>query len=325
MDKQTPFSTLMRQQYPEGLTGIIAVGGTRTTYILEHNRHNTNPGHIADFEHYADNLLGQYLRLATDFFDLGGQNLIMPVLAYQLFHDRGQQYMQYVSGFSLRLIEGKIVQFYKDYHVDPFFTGVDTLIQLPEDHPGHMLGQRIVDFCDNWDYEDGRYKLVWEIAPVPLFSFWNAQEVLGDEAFQQLKMAMNDTTSMGEMQQLLYRYYARAVYGTDIPYPHFYIGANRNGDLKLRAVAPIALLNGGPFRLFFTPYPSLFMTREVLQAILEDLTFGKTMRSSKIDYDSQYTAEMAQAEYERVMALRDDPKSVLGLTRYVEEAADVDE
>ncbi len=34
------FADRIRERFPEGLTGIFAIGGTRTTFILEHNQRN---------------------------------------------------------------------------------------------------------------------------------------------------------------------------------------------------------------------------------------------------------------------------------------------
>src|SRR5262249_465945 len=117
------------------------------------------------------------------------------------------------------------------------------------------------------------------------------------------------------MHDLLYAYYSRAVYGTDLPIPHFYLGNNRNGDLKLRSMLPIALLCGDPCRLYFTPYPSLFMNQETMHPILEELAFGKRVRSTKLDYSGQVTAEELQIERVRIEELVNNPESTLGLVR----------
>src|SRR5690606_25401096 len=85
-----------------------------------------------------------------------------------------------------------------------------------------------------------------------------------------------------------------------------------------RALLPIALLAGGPFRLYYTPYPSLNMTREAFQAMLEDLAFGKPLRSTKLDYSGQLTPELLQSEYQRGQELSADPRSTLGLVRPVD-------
>ena len=49
------FAQRIRERYPEGLTGLFAIGATRRTFILDRNRHRENPGHIADFRFRARN------------------------------------------------------------------------------------------------------------------------------------------------------------------------------------------------------------------------------------------------------------------------------
>jgi len=136
-----------------------------------------------------------------------------------------------------------------------------------------------------------------------------------EEQNRAFEESLEQSTDLQDMHDKLYRYYARAVYGTDIPMPQFYLGSNRNGDIKMRSMLPIAMVCGGPFRMFFTPYPSLFITREILQAILEDLAFGKPLRSTKMDYSGQVTADLIEAEYQRVLQVSSDPNTILGMVR----------
>lgn len=315
MTEEVPFAERIRARYPEGLTGIFAVGGTRTAYVLENNRPNQDPGKIAQFSSYGEALLGRYLDLVQMFLELGGQNLIVPVLAYQRFYDHGEEYTQAISEMCLWLINPEVLDFYRAHDIDPYFIGIDTLLKLPQDQPGYRLGAELTAFHETWPYQEGRRKVLWEVAPIPLYSFWRAHEVMGEEAQAELESTLAGTSDLQVIHDTLYRYYARAVYGTDIPIPHFYLGANRNGDLKLRSMLPIAMLCGGPFRMFFTPYPSLFVTQETLQAILEDLAFGKPLRSTTADYSGQYTSELAEAEYQRILQVSADPTSTVGLLR----------
>jgi hypothetical protein len=217
----------------------------------------------------------------------------------------------------------KAQAFYRAQEVDPYFVGIDTLLQLPENTPPYRLAVGLTAFQKNWSYQPGRRKLLWEIAPIPLYSFWRAAAVMGHEAQAKLDAALAATNDLQEIHRLTYEYYARAIYGTDLPIPHFYLGSNRKGDLKLRVMAPIALLCGEPFRLFYTPYPSLYTTRDTLQAILEDLAFGKSLDSFKKDYSGQYTSEMAETEYQRILDLRDDPLSTVGMLRHIATPNDV--
>jgi hypothetical protein len=314
VDKE--FTERIRERYPEGLTAILAIGATRTTYILEHNRESETPGKITDFNLYVDTLLSSCIKFLESYLELGGQNMIVPFFSYQALKEkRGEDYAKAVVDPFLRLVTEQFQPFYHANDVDPYFAGIDTLLHLPKDQIGYQFGAALVAFQDQWPYQAGRRKLIWEVASIPLFSIWRASQVMGEEETARLEAEIESTTALDELARLLYAYYARAVYGTDIPMPHFYLGTNRNGDLKLRSMLPMALYDGGPFRLYYTPYPSLFTTPEVLRQILEDLAFGKSASSLEIDYRKEYTKASAQAEYETFITLRDNPKSTVGLLR----------
>jgi len=317
MSEESLFAARIQERYPEGLTGIFAIGGTRTAYILEHNRYRDDPGQIDDFADYAQYTLDQYLRLLGDFFELGGKYLIIPPLSYQAFYERGEEYTRIILDYTLQLIGNKATTLYEHYEADPYFVGIDTLLHLPETQAAHRLGVQLDQFQKEWRYNPERRKVIWEIAPIPLYSFWRAHQVMPGDAQQELEAALYNATDMREMYRTLFSYYSRAAFGTEIPIPHFYIGTNRNGDLKLRSMLPIALIAGGPFRLFYLPYPSLFMTRRVLFTILEDLAFGGTSLSKSYDYSDQYSSEQAQAEYQRVIELVSDTQAIVGLKREV--------
>lgn len=312
----TQFTERIRARYPEGLTGIFAVGGTRTTYLLERNRNQPNPGQIQNLNEYADYLLTRYLGFISMFLELGGQNMVIPVLSHHRFFEQGSRYAEFIARSTLDLINARSVDYYQSNRVDPYFAGIDTLLHLPPEHSGHQLGAKLRDFQQSWPYHDENRKVVWEIAAVPLFSLWKAHDVMGAEQQRQMEAAVNGSADLGEVYNLLYRYYAQAVYGTALPMPHFYLGSNRKGSLHLRALLPIALLCGGPFRLFYTPYPSLFTPKETLRAIIEDVAFGKpVVQLQKHDYSGEYTSELANAEYRRFMNLSADTDTTVGLMR----------
>lgn len=317
MTETSAFATRIREHFPEGLTGVFALGGTRMTYLLANHDQNHNPGQI-DMEEYADYTLDLLQDLLCAFMELGGQNVIIPMLSYQLFNNsRGPEYAKVATELCYKLMSPKWIDFYRNFDIDPYFTGIDTLLHFPDSGLAYELGVRCREFNAQWQYKTGHRKLIWEVAPIPLFSFLRAPEVMGSSAYAELEARLAQCSDMQEMHDILYDFYARAVYGTELPVPHFYLGTNRNGDLKLRALLPISLLCGDPFRLYYTPYPSLFTTRETLQAILEDLAFGKPLRSTKTDYSGQVTPELLETEYERVQMLRNDPLSTLGLIRSV--------
>lgn len=309
------FAARIREHYPEGLTGIFAIGGTRTAYILERRRNCPDPGQIDDYADYAQYTLEQYLRLIDLFFELGGANLIIPPLSYQAFYERGEEYTRIILDHTLLLISDKALQLYERLGADPYFVGIDTLLHLPEGAPFHVLGARLHRFHQEWPYQPGRRKIIWEIAPIPLYSFWKAAQIAPPDDQRRLAATLDATTDMREMYRALFAYYARAALGVEIPVPHFYVGTNRNGDLKLRSMIPIALLAGGPFRLFYVPYPSLFITRDVLRTILHDLAFGRAPDSKQLDYTGQLSPEWVEAEYRRVSELIANPQAIVGLKR----------
>lgn len=312
------FADRIRERYPEGLTGIFAIGGTRTTYILEQNRDKDDPGRIEDFAAHGEYLLGRYLDFAEMFFSLGGQNMIITAFSFRGFYNRGAEYASFVTQEILRLISDAALVGYKRLGVDPYFTGIDTLLLFPPDSPVHQLGQALTNFRQSWSYDASRRKLVWEIASIPLYTFWDTVLTLSPEERQTLSDAIRDNgADLEAVYRVLYRQFSRQSYGTDLPMPHFYLGTNKSGDLKWRSPMPMSLSGGDYLRMFYTPYPTLFITREVMQAILEDLAFNERFFSDKTDYKGKFTRELAQAEYDRVMRMREDPNQVLGLSRRV--------
>jgi len=312
----TDFAERVRSHFPEGLTGIIAVGGTRTSFVLSTETSDVEALGRIDVAQYAQFAADRYLGLLRMFFDLGGQNLIVPVLSYQAFaNERGPEYTREYTGFVRWLADDYFQQVYRELDVDPYFCGIDTLLHLPKSDPARALGEQLRDFAAKWPYEPGRHIVVWEVAPIPLYSFWRAVADLKPKQRRALDEELAAVTDLDQLYRRLFRFYAASAFGTEIPIPHFYIGTNRNGDLKLRAPMSLSMLCGGGFRAFFTPYPTLFLTSETLRAIIEDLMSGGGLRSFRKDYEGQYTQELLRRERERVLALRDDPRSTVGLLR----------
>lgn len=314
---ESNFSTRIRQRYPEGLTGVFAVGGTRTTYILEQNRHKANPGHIEDFAEHGRYLLRRYWQLVENFFALGGQNMIITAFSFRGFYNRGAEYGALITQEMSRFIDEDSAEFYRSQDIDPYFTGIDTLLLQPEDSPIYKMGQQLAEFQNNWPHQEGRRKLVWEIASIPLYTFWQTFQNMTPAEREEIDQEIAGLDNLEEVYRVFYRHFSRAAYGTDIPMPHFYLGTNKSGDLKWRSPMPLALSGGDYLRMFYTPYPTLFVTRATLQAILDDLAFNNRFYSAKTDYAGQYTSELVQAEYERVMTLSSDPQTTLGLARKV--------
>jgi hypothetical protein len=319
MTQTSSFTDRIRKRYPEGLTGVFVMGGTRLTYALTHGHGSADPGHINEFDDYTDYGYDLLRNIFSTYFELGGQNIIYPGLSYQQFNNsRGSEYTEHMVRACYKLMQDQWVDFYHQMKIDPYITGIDTLIHFPESQLAYDFGMKCRQFNESWSYKAGRRKLIWEIAPIPLFSFWRAHQVMGKETQADLEHQISTVPDLQTLHDSLYQYYSRAVYGVELPKPHFYLGTNRNGDLKLRAMLPIALLCGDPFRMFFVPYPSLFTTRETLQAILEDLAFGNPLRSTKADYSGQLTSELVEQEYQRILKLSADPTTTLGFVRKVQ-------
>ncbi len=311
------FAQRIRDRYPEGLTGLFAIGATRRTYILDRNRAQENPGHIADFSEQGAYLQRQYFRFIQTYFELGGQNMLIAALSFRSFFERGGEYAELVSQEVLRLLDDGASAFYRAQNIDPYFVGIDTLLMLPPDSAAHQTAQKMVNFQNNWQYAEGRRKLLWEIASIPLLTFWQTLDNLSAEERTAFEADADPADGLNDVFHRLYQRLGRAAYGADIPVPHFYLGTNMSGDFKFRTPMSLALTGGDYLRMFYVPYPPLFMTEASMRMMLNDLAFGDRFHSRKTDYDGRYTPELAEAEYKRILELADDPSCILGLSRRV--------
>ncbi len=311
------FAQRIREHYPEGLTGIFAIGGTRTTYILEQNRDADDPGKIADFAVHGRYMLKRYHDFMQLFFSLGGQNMIVTAFSFRGFYNRGQEYADFIVREFPSFINEMSCKFYRENTIDPYFAGIEPLLLSPEGSAMREVGEQFAEFQRTWNYQEGRYKLIWEIASIPLLTFWQMFQEVDEEKRALIQAELDQTSNFEEHYAILYRHFSTYAYGTSVPMPHFYLGTNKSGDLKWRSPMPITLSGGDYLRMFYTPYPTLFTKPATMQRILEDLAFKGRFFSDKTDYKGKYTRKLAQAEYERVMALSSDPENVLGLSRRV--------
>src|SRR5260221_2042839 len=313
---QPDFAARIHERFPEGLTGIFAIGGTRTFYILEQQRLAADPGAL-NFEDYGGYIEDHYQTFLKNFLDLGGQNAIITALSYLAFvtpGTRGPEYGPLAAKETMRLAGGKFQEFYKKYNVDPYFVGIDTLRDLPTIPEALHLAEHLLEFQRNWTYREGARKVIWEVASIPLYTFRNIYRDL-DNAALDADLAL--AADMDQVNRVLYKHVARQAFGTDVPMPHFYLGTNKGGDVKIRTPLPVALTGGEYLRLFYTPYPSLYTTRETLQRVIEDVAFKERFHSANKDYSGAFTADLAQAEFEPSQTLSRDPKSTVGLSRKV--------
>ncbi|MDZ4769480.1 MAG: hypothetical protein SGJ24_10150 [Chloroflexota bacterium] len=312
------FAAQIHARYPEGLTGLFAIGATRRTYILERQRDQADIGRIEDFSAMGEYLLTRYHRFCADFFTLGGQNMVIGALSYRSFFERGAAYAAKAMPEVLRLIDSVSIDFYHSYQVDPYFIGLEVLQSAAANPPMRELAARLHEFQAAWTYDPAHRKLFWEIATIPLLSLWGVDRGMSDSARDALDAQIAGSPDFPTIQRTLYDHFTRAILGTAMPMPHLYLGTNMAGDLKFRSPLMLALSGGEYLRAYYTPYPTLFMQRETLQHILADLAFSERLASpEEVDYSGRYTPALVEAEYQRILALADDPTSVLGLTRQV--------
>src|SRR5579859_4788322 len=149
------FADRIHERFPQGLTGVFAIGGTRTTYILNQNRHADNPGQIGDFAAHGEYLQSLYCELMKMFFDLGGQNMVITASSFRGFHERGSEYTRLVTKEMLRLIDSAFQCCYVENDLDPYFVGIDTLLHLPESSAEHQMAVQLADFQRSWKYQPG--------------------------------------------------------------------------------------------------------------------------------------------------------------------------
>jgi hypothetical protein len=196
------FAARIRERYPEGLTGVFAVGGTRTTYLLEQNRESGDPGRIRDFSEQGEYLIKRYWQLISTYFDLGGQNAIVTMFSFRGFYNRGAEYAELVTQEMLRLIDDRSIAFYRDNQIDPYFVGIDTLMHLPSETLPHRVGQQLSAFQQSWPYQPGRRKVLWEMASVPLYSFWKAYRAMNEDESAAFEAELESLTDLEEVNRL---------------------------------------------------------------------------------------------------------------------------
>lgn len=295
----------IQEKYPEGLTGIFALGGTRTSYITQCRRDEDEPGAIEDFEHYGEYSLSRSLDIMKQFFNLGGTHAIWEVLDIQRFSGERKDYIDPAIQAIYRLIDDQRREFYLANHIDPYFAGIDTLMYLAKDHPAQQLAQVLRHFSVFWKRQPTHRKLIMSIAAIPVYTFSHL-----------LHGATYDEQNLLDLAQQLYKQYATAAYGVYVPPPVFYLGQARNGSMQSASRLPLALDITGKLRLYYTPYPSLYLTCEGLETILEDvLRSGDNPQHRQYDYRGQMTSAMANQLHEEYCKLASQPDSILGLSR----------
>lgn len=294
----------IKKKYPEGLCGIFVFGGTRTSYATQIRRHATEPGAIESFQDYTEYGLTRSLEIIHNFFELGGKYAILEILdIHRIAGERGA-YTNPAIDANYALIDEKRQQFYLENQIDPYFVGIDALLQLSESHLAYKLAKRLQEFQMSWSRDEAHCKLIYSIAPLPLYTFSKIQfELLSDE------------DNLLNLANKLYRQFSVASYGLYVPPPAFYIGQARNGSMQSASRLPLALDVTGKLRLYYTQYPSFYLSKTGLKTILDDLLYESEngLNSKTYDYNGQITPEMAHEMHEYFSRLADDGESILGL------------
>lgn len=314
---ETDFANRVRSHFPEGLTGVISPGGTRSAYILAYNRHNKNPGKI-DFADYAEKTFISYCQLLLNFFELGGQNIIDAAPPLGLALTRSPEYIQKMTQYYLTYISQPMQDSYRKMQIDPYFVGLEAIMDSNSTSVLHQYGQRLIDFMETWPYNAGNRKLIFEISPIPLYSLWHSFQAMSASDREHLDNQLRSEveTDFNKLNNTLYRYFIRAIYGFELPPPHFTLSTNAKGSCKAYLSMPTLFSSGINMKFFYTPYSPIHMKRGALKRIIEDLIAPKQSVSHEMDYRTQSLSSQNMATaFVAMQELIDDFDSILGLTK----------
>lgn len=279
------------------MIATIAIGGTRTAYLID--RHLTD-GKIMDFHDYTKYSLHQYKRIIANYLSLEGQHLILPVYAWQLLIERGEKYAEVSVRALEMLITPEMSQFYSEYNIQPHFAGLEVL-QMSSNPILRQVAENFQNFENQYQYSPDKHHLVWEIAPMPLLTF-------GQNSFPQ---KVTNTDDIAGLHDNLYKHYAKIAYKAQLTPPDIYIGSAKNGDLKIRSMFPMALGAGEDTRFYFLEYPSVLITKEHLRLIMEDARQAEYMKT--YDYEDVMNEEKLNELKNRYQKMMED-NSILGIT-----------
>ena len=180
-------------------------------------------------------------------------------------------------------------------------SGIDTLRAAPTRiHPRTKTAQAMAEFPTAWPYAEGRRKLIWEIASIPLYSFWQAYA----SACQQrnaklLKARMHAAAGLNEVFHRFISFLSERL-RDEIPVPHFYLGTNMSGDLKFRT--PMA---AGANRRRLSADVLCALSAAVHDRRRDEDDAGRSglRQALSLAQDGlcgRYTPELAEAEYQRI-------------------------
>src|SRR5215813_8149090 len=140
----TEFAAQVRKRFEGkgGLTGVFAIGGTRTTYILEKQRHLPDPGRMNDLSDQIEYIQGRYQDFISMFFKLGGQNMIIAASSFRAFAgQRGPDYVNWISKAVSNLHNDTFQRFYRENGIDPYFIGIDVFLAQKRESAAQKMAQ----------------------------------------------------------------------------------------------------------------------------------------------------------------------------------------
>ena len=277
----------------DNITIIISIGGTRRAFILEENRNAPEPGQF-EFSDYFEYSLRKTRQIIQYYFDEGGNNLILELLDIpRLSGSRGDEYARLVIQYMYRLIDEEFQLFYESVPVQPYFIGLEPLQLLPDDHPGYQLAIKL-DAFNRTRQQEHPQKLFLNVVAIPFLSIY-LHPFAPD-------LTVTDYADLQTLETSFYNHFSSKIYGAIIPKPLAYIGTSINGDMKITSAMPLALGLEYGFRLFYLPYPSFFITRELFRKIITELKYIDQQKPM-IQYD--INKQVANRSYKDMLKLQE--------------------
>jgi hypothetical protein len=306
----------IRHKFPGGLTAVLGTGGSRTSYILEYNRHKNNPGKI-DFDDYGEKMRDKFCLLVKNIVSLGGKNIIDAAPTYGLIATRTPQYVYSIIDLAKRIyLDEKMQEFYKENHIDPYFVGMEAFLNTPVDSPFNKYAQKLIHFMNEWSYHPDNNRLILEVGTIHIFSIWRALQSNTQEEQQQLEQEIESTFDLKTKFDILYQYFIKKIYGFHVPIPHFLLSSNAKGSCKCFLPLPMILSGGIKTRFFYMPYSPIAISYSALETIIRDLIAPKSQTSLEIDYsDKSNLSTLLENKYQEMLTLVNNPNVIIGLTK----------
>lgn len=285
------------------MIAAIAIGETRTAYLIERN---ITDGKIVDFQDYADYSILQYMRIIEDYILLGGEHLILSVYSWQLLVEQGAKYAELSVNALNMLTSPTMKQFYIEHNIQPRFVGLE-ILQMNSNKVLREVADNFENHEKEYDYSPDKHQLIWEIATMPLLTYGQnttPQRITDDIA--------NLDGDIANLHDDLYNHYAKIAYKIDIPPPDIYIGSAENGDLKIRSMSPMAFSAEQATKFYFLKYPSILITKQHLKLIMDDAEQATYMKTDDDDeMMNEATLNQLKSRYQKAM---NNSESIRGIS-----------